>query len=71
MHTVGSYAVAGLVRASGCGAAVACFGRLLAARIRKALPASGCRFGPSRSLVLLTPQLCNNALRQEEACYHP
>ncbi len=48
-HTrVGPSALAGLVAASGRGAAVASFGRLLAARVRKAAPAPGCRCCPLR-----------------------
>jgi hypothetical protein len=45
---VGCSAVAGLVRASGCGTAGASFGRLLVAHIRTVLPAPGCRYAPSR-----------------------
>lgn len=48
---VGPSAIAGLVAASGRGAAVASFGRLLAARVRKAAPAPGCRCCPLRDAV--------------------
>lgn len=63
-----------LVRASGCGAAGASVGRLLAARTRKALPAPGWRFGTSRDFfrnqqVVLTDlddtRLCMGASRTE------
>lgn len=53
-HTrVGPSALAGLVAASGRGAAVASFGRLLAARVRMAAPAPGCRCCPLRGSPVL------------------
>ena len=59
-HTrAGPSALAGLVPASGRGAAVASSGRLLAARVRMAAPAPGCRCCPLREEAL--PRSSRNA----------